>query len=107
MAETTGSDYKNPPESTKNTDSYKLGIQEKLLLILDNTPVSKLFLILIMVAYTMALYSKGKIGIEQDDVTLLVFFGLFVIGCIIFLDIATFLHRILLLEVKKQKIVNL
>jgi len=56
-----------------------------------------------MLIYGVLVYSKGKKGVEQGDVVILIFFLLFIITSIIFLDFATFIYRELLKEFKKQK----
>lgn len=101
---TTSSDNSNyiPKTSEINTDdtaSYQQkSWYDKISVWIEHTPVAKLYLVLSMIIYGVSVYSKGKGGMQQSDVVLLMFFSLFTILSIIFLDFATFLYRQLLKE---------
>ena len=102
MARTISKDiYKTTKEASTATGSvYKKSWPEQGSLFIAETPVAKLYLILLMIIYGVTVYSKGKTGVENDDVSLLVFFSIFVIVSVISVEVLTILKRKLTDEFK-------
>jgi hypothetical protein len=101
MAGTNRNEYIIPKgNNATGRGDYKRSIPEQGSLFIAETPIAKLYLILLMVIYGVIVYSKGKNGVENDDVSLLVFFSLFVIVSISCVELLTMLKRKFDIEIK-------
>ena len=86
-------DAKKDGSTSDDTDYTKQPIEKRVAQFIEYTPVAKLYLVLISIIYSITAYSKVKVGMSQSDVVLLVFFLIFIILSLIFLQISTYLYR--------------
>lgn len=61
--------------------------------VINKLPISKLFLILMMVVYAISAYAKGKSGVSNHDLSMIISYSIFVIFAFIFLHISAYLYR--------------
>jgi hypothetical protein len=86
------SETDNPENYQKRSakgDDFKSAVADAF----SKTPISRLFVILSMVVYAVIAYSKKDKGVELNDLSMFLFFSIFIVLVFIFLAVASHVYR--------------